>query len=160
MILFQCQKNAGVHFNYYLDFKIHPLNPRNVTVLFSILIISCYSLQAQTDTGHPAKPDTSICVNPEIHAAYPGGDGFWILYLHKHLEYPEEAENKHIEGWVRVQFVVEPDSRINSFTALSGPKELYEEAIRLCKYSGIWVPAVQNGKKVRSRIIVPIEFKL
>jgi periplasmic protein TonB len=136
------------------------LNQRNLVILFYILIISCCSVQAQTDTGHSPKQDNSICINPEIQAAYPGGEGFWILYLHKHLEYPEEAENKHIEGWVRVQFIVEPDSRINSFTALSGPKELYEEAIRLCKNSGIWVPAVQNGKKVRSRVIMPIEFKL
>ena len=133
------------------------MKQRIAVVVICIVLISCNTLYAQSDTTR-SKTDTSICINPEIEADYPGG--VWNLYLHKHLAYPEEAENKHIEGLVRIQFIVEINGSISNLTIISGPKELQQEALRLCKHSGQWNAAVYNGKKVRARIIVPIEFAL
>ena len=59
-----------------------------------------------------------------------------------------------------VQFIVDKEGSLSDIKAISGPKELQEESIRVVKESGKWIPAVQNGKKVRAYKRQPIIYKL
>ncbi len=101
-----------------------------------------------------------IFTKVEFEADYPGGQQGWIKYLTTHLHYPDVAVKKNIEGTVVMQFIVNTDGKISDVKALSGPEALKAESIRAIKQSGVWVPAQQNGKKVRAYKRQPITYKL
>jgi periplasmic protein TonB len=98
----------------------------------------------------------------EIESDYPGGQAQWMRYLQKTLHYPEEATNNEIQGKVIVKFIVDKEGNVSDVEAISGPTEggLRDEAVRVIKKSGKWVPAVQNGRKVRSYKNQPIVFAI
>jgi periplasmic protein TonB len=96
----------------------------------------------------------------EIESDYPGGIAAWARYLTKNLNYPEEAQNNEIQGTVVVKFIVDKEGKVSDVEAISGPNELRDEAVRVIKKSGNWIPAVQNGRKVKSYKSQPINFRL
>lgn len=96
----------------------------------------------------------------EIESSYPGGAAAWQRYLNKSLRYPQEAQDNEIQGAVVIQFIVDKEGNVSDVEAVSGPKELHEEAIRVIKKSGKWTPAVQNGRQVKSYKKQPIVFRL
>lgn len=96
----------------------------------------------------------------EIESDYPGGMSAWQRYLNKNLRYPQEAQDNEIQGNVVVQFIVDKEGNVSEVEAISGPKELREEAVRVIKKSGKWTPAVQNGRQVKSYKKQPIVFRL
>ena len=96
----------------------------------------------------------------EIESDYPGGQGAWLRYLQKNLQYPQDAIDNEIQGTVTVQFIVDKEGAVSDVEAISGPNELRGEAIRVIKKSGKWEPAVQNGRKVKSYKKQPITFRL
>ena len=96
----------------------------------------------------------------EIESQYPGGMAAWARFLHKNLNYPQEAADMDIQGTVLVQFVVDKEGNVSDVTAVSGPQELRAEAVRVIKKSGKWTPAVQNGRQVKSYKSQPVGFRL
>jgi protein TonB len=96
----------------------------------------------------------------EIESEYPGGAAAWQRYLIKTLRYPQEAQDNEIQGTVVVQFIVDKAGMVSDVEAISGPKELRDEAVRVIKKSGQWTPAVQNGRQVKSYKKQPIQFRL
>jgi protein TonB len=98
----------------------------------------------------------------EIESDFPGGAGAWLRYLNKNLRYPDDAVNNEIQGTVVVQFIVDKEGNVSDVNAIGGPESggLREEAVRVIKKSGKWIPAVQNGRQVKSYKKQPIVFKL
>ena len=98
----------------------------------------------------------------EIESQYPGGPAAWLRYLNKNFHYPDEAINNEIQGTVIVQFIVDKDGNVSDVQAISGPEGggLRQEAIRVIKQSGRWIPAIQNGRNVKSYKKQPVQFKL
>lgn len=98
----------------------------------------------------------------EIESSYPGGIPAWQRYLHKNLRFPDEAINNEIQGTVIVQFIVDKEGNVSDVQAIGGPEQggLRDEAVRVIKKSGKWVPAVQNGRQVKSYKKQPVTFQL
>jgi periplasmic protein TonB len=96
----------------------------------------------------------------EIESDYPGGPAAWQRYLNRNLRYPQDAIDNEIQGTVVVQFIVDKEGMVSEVEAISGPKELRDEAVRVIKKSGKWTPAVQNGRQVKSYKKQPIVFRL
>jgi protein TonB len=98
----------------------------------------------------------------EIESEYPGGPAAWLRYLNKNFHYPDEALTNEIQGVVMVQFIVDKDGIVSDVRAISGPEEggLREEAMRVIRKSGMWIPAIQNGRKVKSYKRQPVVFKI
>lgn len=96
----------------------------------------------------------------EIESDYPGGAAAWQRYLNRNLRYPQDAIDNEIQGTVVVQFIVDKEGVVSEVQAISGPKELQGEAVRVIKKSGKWTPAVQNGRQVKSYKKQPIVFRL
>ncbi len=96
----------------------------------------------------------------EEDAEYPGDAKGWQAYLVKNLNYPQAAVSKEVQGEVIVEFVVNTDGSISKVHAISGPKELRPESVRVVKESGYWVPAMNKGAKVASYKKQPIVYKL
>jgi periplasmic protein TonB len=96
----------------------------------------------------------------EMDAEYPGESEGWTTYLFKSLKYPETAVNNEIQGEVVVEFVVNTDGSLSDVRAISGPKELRAESVRVVTESGHWLPAKNKGVIVSSYKKQPIIFKL
>ena len=97
----------------------------------------------------------------EKEAEFPGGPQAWARFLNKTLTFPEEALNINVQGTVMVQFVVDVDGTVSDVKAISGPETggLREEAVRVIKKSGKWVPALQNGRSVKAYRRQPVTFR-
>jgi TonB family protein len=124
---------------------------------------SLHSLTAKKlPTVFDTVPDKKIYSKVEVEADYPGGAKGWRDYLYKTFSYPEEAINKEIKGTIVIQFVVDKDGSVSDVKAISGTKKggLREEAIRVIKNSGKWIPAKQNNKIVKAYKRQPINFVL
>ena len=106
--------------------------------------------------------DNPVFVPVEFEAQFPGGAAGWLRFLNKNLRYPEDAQNNEIQGRVVVQFVVDRDGNVSDVEAISGPETggLREEAVRVIKKSGKWVPGNQNGKYVKSYKRQPVTFQM
>lgn len=108
----------------------------------------------------PAASTDSIYAKVEVESRFPGGEAGWIRFLNTHLVYPPKAVRKNIQGTVVLQFIVGRDGVITDIEAQSGPDLLREAALNVIRESPRWVPAVQNGKKVKSYKKQPITFRI
>ena len=123
------------------------------SILTILLIMAFGKSFAQTDSAQPRVVDSAFYYITEIHAAFPGGDQAWKRYLAANLDYP----SNEIRGDVVVQFLVSKEGKVDITKVISGPPELHKEAIRLVR-KPIWVPGIQNGRKVNSWTTVTIPF--
>ena len=105
--------------------------------------------------------DTTIYDTPEVMPSYPGDMTECYMFVARQMHYPEEAEEKGIEGRVLIRFVVEKDGRLTNFEVIESPDPLLsDEALRVLKQMPKWIPAKNKGKDVRCRYSMPILFRL
>ena len=86
----------------------------------------------------------------EIAKPYFADGNTMAKYILANLKYPEAAKAGEIHGTVRLNFVVETDGCVSNITvqnSVGGGCD--NEAIRLLQETH-WIPAVKNGKYVRS----------
>ncbi|MGI4749739.1 MAG: TonB family protein [Janthinobacterium lividum] len=116
------------------------------------------STQAKTeDNGDEVVPFTAI----EKLPAFPGGMEAWAKFLSKNLHYPEQASSAGVSGRVYISFIVEKDGRITDIqVARAAGYGFDEEAKRVLKMAPQWKPGIQNGKPVRVRYTMPINFTI
>ncbi|MBR6093018.1 MAG: M56 family metallopeptidase [Bacteroidales bacterium] len=112
--------------------------------------------------GGIMKDDSKIYAEAVEEAPeFPGGTTALFDFINKNVKYPKSARDKGIEGRVFVQFVVEKDGSLSSFTVLRGVSdELDAEAIRVLKVMPKWKPGMNDGKPVRVQFVMPFNFKL
>lgn len=103
---------------------------------------------------------TKIFTKVEIPSEYPGGASAWQRFLRRNLNYPQDAIENGIQGFVLVQFIVDTEGYVSDVVAISGPEELRAEAVRVIMKSGKWTPAIQNGHKVKSYKQQSIGFQM
>lgn len=90
-----------------------------------------------------------------------GGLESWSRHLSENLTYPTSARMKGIQGTVLVSFIVNTDGSIEEIELVQGiGGGCDEEAIRTIKISPNWTPGMIKGKAVRTRMKIPISFKL
>jgi protein TonB len=81
-------------------------------------------------------------------------------YILTNLKYPEAAKMAEVNGTVRLNFVVETNGSVSNITidkSVGGGCD--NEAIRLIQDTH-WIPAVKNGKYVRSHNMQDITFTI
>lgn len=139
--------------------------------------IGAVTQEGQKDDGitaPPADPGKGVVESPkedddapftkvEVESLFIGGEAAWARFLHKNLNFPDEAVTNEIQGTVMVKFVVDKDGNVSDVQAESGPTEggLRNEAMRVIKKSsGMWTAAIQNGRHVKSYKRQPILFRL
>ena len=133
---------------------------RTLMLIFLSLLISS-RLFSQTDVN----PDTTtrIFERVEIEASFPGGEQAWRKFLERNLNSNAPVENGAPNGkyLILVQFVVNKEGRISNIKPLT--KEGYgmeKEVVRIMNKSGLWTPAIQNGKPVNAYRKQPITFMI
>ncbi len=79
-----------------------------------------------------------------------------VRFIEKVLVYPDIDA----EGRVWVEFTVEVDGTISDMCVKRGVHAMLDaEALSLVRAFPKWVPAKENGKPVRSRWTLPINFR-
>lgn len=109
-----------------------------------------------------AKEETDeIFMIVEEEAAFPGGQPGFQKFLKENMHYPRQARVMKIEGKVFIEAVVGKDGKLTDIKLLKGVGGgCDEEALRVINMSPLWSPAKQRGNTVRSRIVIPIVFRL
>lgn len=104
----------------------------------------------------------TIRTNVEIPPMFPGGDVAWSRYLEGKSSYALENTQDSTPGTVVVQFIVDVNAHTRDFKVISGPTtgSYRAEAVRLVRSSGLWMPAVDNGRQVTAYRLLPIHFKM
>ena len=90
-----------------------------------------------------------------------GGTLEFCRWVQEHLRYPREAVIYGIEGHVVVSFVVEADGRVSNAEVLTSPDPtLSEAALFVVRRSPRWAPGQLDGRPVRVKLSIPIDFNL
>ena len=123
---------------------------------------------AQTKTADTDIPltkesdgDDRIFVFIEQAPSYLKGTDSLQRFISKNLRYPEKDKQAHLEGIAYVYFVVAKDSTLSNVTCMRSPSPaMGEEAVRLIKESGKWIPGKQNSITAKMSHTLPIKFSL
>ena len=98
----------------------------------------------------------------EVQPEFPGGMKEMMKFIQNSLKYPEAAKAAGVEGKAFVQFVVKADGSISDVEIMrsSGNESLDAEALRVVKAMPKWKPAMNKGKAVNVKFVLPIVYKL
>jgi len=108
------------------------------------------------------KDKSGVYTRVEVMPVYEGNDQALTDYINSNIVYPEQAVENNVEGTVRVQFVVNENGTISDVETV-GPKLGYgleEEAVSAVRKLPKWTPGKVGGKNVKTRLSVPITYKL
>lgn len=112
-------------------------------------------------------PETKSSDIPPVYTvvdempSFPGGGDSLIKYLTSSIKYPKIAADKGIQGTVMVSFVVQEDGSIKDVSVVKSlEKSCDEEVVRVVKSMPKWKPGVQAGKKVQTKMILPVKINL
>jgi len=98
----------------------------------------------------------------EQMAIFIGGITYMMTLLENNMVYPEEGWSKSIDANVLISFVVDANGNTTKVKSLKPVGDGFdEEGIRLVESLGkAWIPAIQNGQKVKFHFKFPLKFKL
>lgn len=97
----------------------------------------------------------------ERESEFPGGRAGWAAYLQKNLKYPDRAISAEIQGIAVVRFIVDKEGKIlDPHIIHSVEFSIDNAALDIIRKSPLWVPAEQNGRRVKSYKAQPIHFRL
>lgn len=124
-------------------------------LLFSAVVVWYQTgINQQPGTGRE-QPAAASVPAPVI------GQQAYQEYLRSQQHYPPVARQQQLSGRVKLQFLVNPDSTVSDVEVLEGPQGgLREEAIRLLQQGPKWRPARQEGKAIRAKAMLEIDFQL
>jgi len=133
-----------------------------IAVLFAVAISFVASAQKKPNPPVKVKEDGNRVFNVvEKQPAFPGGKNALGTYLSKNIKYPAIDRENNIQGKVYVSFVVEPNGKLTDVRAVRGPSAtMNAEAVRVIAKSPAWKPGYQNGKAVRVKYTLPVNFTL
>lgn len=96
-------------------------------------------------------------------AEFPGGMQACYAFIGKNINYPQIAIEENLQGKCYVNFVVDREGNISDVRVakgVTGCPECDKEAIRVVRMMPKWKPGKKNGKDVKSRFMVPVNYKL
>lgn len=92
---------------------------------------------------------------------FPGGPIEFMKWLTRNLRYPSTAQQRHIQGKVVAEFIVNTDGSVTDVRiARSLEPACDREALRVLRMMPRWTAGVDKGKPCRTKISLPIVFKM
>lgn len=104
--------------------------------------------------------ETDYCAYQQM-AEFNGGVTALFRFLGNNVRYPVQAQSKGIEGRVIIQFVVNVDGSLSNIQVVKKANQYLDaEAVRVVNSMPIWKPGLLEGKPVRMKFTLPVNFKL
>ena len=93
---------------------------------------------------------------------YPGGEAALSKFVESNISYPQNAIDQDTEGTVNVSFIIDEKGKVTNpvATGKTAGNGLDEEAIKIVKQMPAWKPGTVKGKPVKTRLLLPVTFKL
>ncbi len=128
--------------------------PITLIALLFFAVLPSQPAFAQTETD-------SVYMEVDEMPLPKGGMDGWNSYLGKNMKYPTAAREAKVEGTVVVTFVVLENGEVSTVEILRGiGKGCDEEVLRLVEESPKWTPGKKDGEVVKTRMRLPVRFKL
>ena len=121
------------------------------------------SLGKMTERKTGMKPDKDgIYEMTDVRPAYPGGQTALENYINNNVEYQQAAIDNNTEGKVDVEFVIDEKGNVTDAKRIG--KELGggldDEAVKVISNMPKWTPGKVKGKNVKTRLVLPITYKI
>jgi len=124
----------------------------------TIVVSGCSTPPAQENVS--MEEDTTIYLLVDTMPSFPGGQEALFKFLEENVQWP----HPEIDAQCRVicQFVVEKDGKITNLSVQRscGCDIFDNEAVRVVSIMPNWTPGYKDGKPVRVKYVVPINFKI
>ena len=93
---------------------------------------------------------------------FPGGPDAILEFYRTHIHYPATARETRAQGRVVVQFIVNEDGHLSDLNVIKSAdnEELDAEAVRVISTMPNWKPGSHDGKPVKVRYKLPVNFRL
>ena len=92
---------------------------------------------------------------------FPGGPMELMKWLTRNLKYPNAARNGRQQGRVVAEFIVEKDGSLTNFKIVQSLcPSCDKEALRVLQMMPRWTAGIQNDQPCRTKVCIPIVFKL
>jgi periplasmic protein TonB len=118
---------------------------------------------AMSDSAKMVKDAHGIYNRADKEPEFPGGEAALSTYINKNLSYPQAAIDNGTSGTVHVSFVVDEHGKVINPQAMDGKilgDDLVNQTLKVFSNMPMWTPGMVHGKKVKTRIEVPITFEL
>ena len=128
-------------------------------------------MKGKVSVAMPAAPKMKAEIKADASGVYsgvdyipsfPGGTAGLQKFFNDNLQYPRDAAAEGVEGNVRVSFTVDENGKLMN-PMIEGDKTGYgldEEALRVIKKMPVWNPGKVNGKAVKTKFVLPVQFAL
>lgn len=92
---------------------------------------------------------------------FPGGYLEFMKWLTRNLRYPEVAKERKLQGKVVAEFIVNTDGSITDVAIVKSLNTYCDrEALRVLRMMPRWTAGIQNDKPCRTKVCIPIVFRL
>jgi protein TonB len=133
---------------------------KQVIVILAFILGGPLGFTQELKSESPNAEDNSIynTAGVEVRPEFPGGIQEFYNFVGRNYKTPNV---KNLKGKIFVTFVVEKDGSLSDIKVLRDIGHgTGEEAVRVLKECPKWLPAEQNGKKVRVLYSLPISIQL
>ncbi|MCM1301145.1 MAG: TonB family protein [Alistipes senegalensis] len=90
-----------------------------------------------------------------------GGLDDFRQWVQLQVRMPEEARKRNLQGRVVATFTIEKDGTLGDIRIVQTPDRVFSEEVeRVLKRSEKWTPGMQDGKAVRVKYTLPVDFRL
>jgi outer membrane biosynthesis protein TonB len=110
-----------------------------------------------------SKDNKGVYNRAEAMPEFPGGQDALANYINKNIDYSQTAIDNNTDGTIRITFVVDEHGKVIDPHVMGDKKlgsGLDEETLRVFNNMPLWKPGKVAGKKVKTRLEIPITFQL
>jgi len=92
---------------------------------------------------------------------FPGGLQEFAKWLTRNLKYPKALEARKVEGRVIAEFMINTDGSVTDVKIVGSLHPLCDnEVLRVLRMMPRWTPGIENDQPCRTKVCVPVIFKL
>jgi protein TonB len=130
-------------------------------VFFFLCSAVAFHSKAQTPTEPKPQPDSNyVFTFVEEMPQFQGGEAALNKFIKDNLKYPDVPKSERKAGRVAVQFVIGKDGKVEDVRIMKPLSLPYDqEVIKMMYAMPNWIPGKQNGKTVKVRYLLPVDFR-
>lgn len=92
---------------------------------------------------------------------FPGGAVEMMKWLQRNLKYPPLAQERKIQGKVVAEFIVNKDGSVTDVKVVKSLNPMCDrEVLRVLRMMTRWTAGIENDQPCRTKVCIPVVFKL
>lgn len=135
---------------------------KSITIA-ALLMLACSGIHAQPFVGRKASARSIYSSDSSVPRDQPASfPGDLNEYLRVKFRYPDDSRENSEQGRAELLFEITEDGHVLfiSVRKSAGSSSLESEVRRVITTMPRWKPARKKGRRVRSLLVVPVEFRI